>query len=164
VDDELLEARVRLRGGRLVGDVELVVQVAVDRVPLGLDGGDRLPRGFERDRLVEQELPRDGIGDDRSLVTDEGLGQAGVGCIAAHRLEHPAGDEQNVDAALPRRAQRRLRAGVQEGVLADQGPVDVAREDRDVAREIRRQSDGYFWPCVKNATRSAICFGVSDVP
>ena len=55
---QVLERRVRLRGGRVLGDVELVVDVAVERVALRLDGRDRLARELERDRLVPQPLAR----------------------------------------------------------------------------------------------------------
>ena len=43
----------------MLGDVEVVVDVAVEREALGLDGRDRLARELERDRLVQEPLARD---------------------------------------------------------------------------------------------------------
>ena len=87
---EVLERRVRLGGGRVLGDVELVVDVAVERVALGLHGGDRLARELERDRLVAQEAPADRIGDDRALVADDRILDPGRRRVRPHRPEHPA--------------------------------------------------------------------------
>src|SRR5439155_14538853 len=64
VDGELLEACIRLRLGSLAYNVELVVDVDVQREALRLDGGDRLARELERDRHVAQELARVRAGDD----------------------------------------------------------------------------------------------------
>ena len=58
VDDEVLEARVRVRLGRLVGDVELVVDVDEDRVAERLDCRDHLARLGLGHRHVAQELAR----------------------------------------------------------------------------------------------------------
>ena len=55
----------------MLGDVELVADVAIERIPLGLHGADRLTRELERDRLVAEPASRDRLGDDRSLVADD---------------------------------------------------------------------------------------------
>ena len=53
---DALEVGVRARVLGHLGDVELVVDVAVEAEALGLDRGDRLARELERDRLVQQPL------------------------------------------------------------------------------------------------------------
>ena len=56
MDGEVLEARVPVRLGRDLADVELVVDVDVSVKPRRLYRGDRVAGRVERDRLVKQEL------------------------------------------------------------------------------------------------------------
>ena len=128
---EVLERGVRLRLRCMFGDIQLVVDVAVQRVALGLDGGDRLAGELERDRHVPQELPADGVGDDRALVADDRVVDPGRLSVRPHRPEHPAGDQDHVDAR--RRARRRLPRGCAAGAPrpSDQRAVEVAGERLD---------------------------------
>ena len=70
----------RLRGH--LGDVELVVDVAVEVEALGLDGVDRLARERERDRDVAQELAGTRVGDDGALVADDRIVETGLREVA----------------------------------------------------------------------------------
>ncbi len=71
VDLDPLEVGVRARLRRHLGDVQLVVDVAVD-VEAGVDDGvDRLERDGARNRNVPQELAGHRVGDDGALVADD---------------------------------------------------------------------------------------------
>ena len=114
---------------------------------------------------MAQELAGRRVGDDGALVADDRVGDPRLERVAAHRLEHPPGDEQDVDAGRPCRRDRRRRPRAEHRVLADQGAVEVAGERLDVAGERRRQGERPAQLCVDwktNATTSAICFGESD--
>ena len=78
VEREVLEARVALGLRRHLGDVELVVDVAVDVEALLLEDGDRLARELEWDRLVPQELTGGRVGDDGALVADDRVVDPGL--------------------------------------------------------------------------------------
>jgi hypothetical protein len=52
-----------------------------------------------------------------------------------HRPEHTSGDDDHVQAGIVRAAQRRDRPRLQDAVLPDERPVEVGRDDADVARE-----------------------------
>ncbi len=114
---------------------------------------------------MPEELTGHGVGDDGALVADDRIGDPGRERVAAHRLEHAAGDEQDVD---PRRTGCRDRVAgprTQHGVLADQRAVEVARERLHVAREVRGQRELRAQDfVVRNATRSASCCGLSVWP
>jgi hypothetical protein len=68
---------------------------------------DGLTRQVDRDGHVQQELAARRIGDERALVTDDGLRPREV---AAHRLEHATRDDDHVRAARAHLSQRRARA------------------------------------------------------
>ena len=57
-----------------------------------------------------------------------------------------------MDSRLARCRDGRARAGVEERVLADQRPVEVAGEGLDLAREVRGESQ---LPFVRNATSAS---------
>jgi hypothetical protein len=57
-----------------------------------------------------------------------------------------------VDPGRARGGERALRARAQEGVLADERAVEVARERVDRAGEVRRESQ---LPLVRNSTRAS---------
>ena len=57
-------------------DVEAVVDVAVRRVPERGQQRDRLARGLERDRLVQQERAARRVDDRGALVADDEVGDA----------------------------------------------------------------------------------------
>ena len=65
-DAQLLERRVALGSRRELTDVELVVDVDVEHVPLRLDGVDGLARQGEGNRLVTQELAGRRVDDGRA--------------------------------------------------------------------------------------------------
>ena len=112
---------------------------------------------------MAEELAADGVRDHGALVADDRIGDPGGERVAPHRPEHPARDQQDVDAGGPRRCDRRQRARTQDCVLADQRAVEVARERLHVAGEAR----GERQLCVDwktNAATSAICFGLSEPP
>ena len=60
----------------VLGDVEAVVDVAVRRVPERGQQRDRLARGLERDRLVQQERAARRVDDGGALVADDEVGDA----------------------------------------------------------------------------------------
>jgi hypothetical protein len=64
-----------------------------------------------------------------------------------------------VDPGRVRARERALRARAQEGVLADERAVEVARERVDRAGEVRRESQ---LPLVRNVTRASTCGLESD--
>ena len=157
---ERLEVRVAARLRRDLCDVELVADVAVEAEPLLPEGCDRLARELERDRLVPQPFAAPRLGDDSSLVADDRIVQPGFERVAADRLEHPARDEQDVDAGPMRPLERAAGAWVQERVLSDQRPVEVARDGLDGAGEVVRELQP--WGFVRKATRSSMLLGGSD--
>jgi hypothetical protein len=122
--------------------------------------GDRLACELERTRLMAQPLAGPRLGDDGALVADDGIVEARRECIRPHRLEHPAGDEHDVDSGRVRSLERAARARVEERVLADQRPVEVAGDGLDGAREVVRE----LQPCgfVRKATRSSMSLCGSD--
>src|SRR5919201_1363152 len=65
--------------------------------------------------------------------------------------------------AVPRRRDRAARAWAQDRVFPDQGAVEVAGESLDLARKGGRKAKAQV-PCVRNATRSSICGGLSTWP
>ena len=130
----------RRRG--MLGHVQLVVDVAVQRVALGLDCLDRLARELERDRLVAQQLAADRVGDDRALVADDGVVDPGRLRVRPHRPEHPPGDEDHVDAGRARRADRRARPWPELGVL----PISVRSRSQANARDLRGEVGGRISP------------------
>ena len=104
MDLELLEVGVASRLRRHLGDVEQVVEVAVE-MEAGLDHGiHRLARLRQRDRDVEEELTRRRVGDHGSLVADDEIVEARLFEVRPHRPEHPARHDDNVGAggARPR--------------------------------------------------------------
>jgi hypothetical protein len=57
--------------------------------------------------------------------------------------------------------ERATGARVQDAVLADERAIEVARERRDLAREVGRK---VYLAGSRNATRSASCFSLSFWP
>jgi hypothetical protein len=100
----------------------------------------------KRDRDVEQEVAARRIRDDRSLVTDDRIIEAGLLEIRPDRPKHPAGHDDHVRAALPRAAERVARARAQHAVLRDQRPVEVEREGGNAPRKIRGELYGALPP------------------
>jgi hypothetical protein len=76
------------------------------------------------------------VRDDGALVTDHRLVQLGRLEEAAHRLHHPAGDDDHVQPGVARLVQRLQGARPQRSVLPDEGAVEVRRDDVQVAREV----------------------------
>jgi hypothetical protein len=141
VDVEILEARVRLRLRRHLRDVQLVVDVTVDVEAAFDDGVDRLERDVARDRHVTQDLAAHRVRDERALVADDRIVEAGFEDIRPHRTEHAAGDDDHMRSRLPNRRDRGRRARAQRRVLADEGAVEVGRERADLAGKARRKLD-----------------------
>src|SRR5436190_4254434 len=157
---EVLEGGVRVGGRCVLRHVELVVDVAVQRVPLGLDCRDRLARELERDRLVPKEAAADRVGDDRALIADDRVVDTRRLQIRAHRLEHPPGDDEHVDPRRSSGADGVTGPGPEDGVLGDQRPVEIAGERLDAGREVGREGQPLV-ACTTYAATSAICFGLS---
>ena len=137
VDLEVLEVRVASRFRCDLGDVQEVVDVAVEMEAGGDDGVDHLERVRQRDRHVPQELSGDRVGDDRALVADHGVVDSGLEDVRPHRAEHPPGDDDHAHSGGARGADRRPRARAQDGVLGDEGAVQVDRERGERAGEVR---------------------------
>ena len=138
VDGEILEARVRVGRGRLARDVQLVVHVAEHGVPEVGRRLDDLVRLVHRHRHVTEELAADRVRNDRALVADDGLRDAGAERVRPDRAEHPAGRDDDRDARLARGRDRGVRARAQLDVGGDERAVEVARERLDARREVRR--------------------------
>jgi hypothetical protein len=138
---------------RHLGDVKLVVEVAVD-AKAGTDYCvDRLPGLRQRNWDMKQELARRRIGDDRSLIADDEIVETRLLEVRLHGTEHAAGDDDDVSAACPRPHQRSAGARVEHAVLGDQRPVEVEREGGDVPREALRERERYgAWPPVELTT------------
>src|SRR3954447_7187537 len=157
---EVLEGGVRVGGRGVLRHVELVVDVAVQRVPLSLDCRDRLARELERDRLVPEEAAADRGGDDRALVADDRVVDTRRLQIRAHGLEHPPGDDEHVDPRRSSGADGVTGPGPEAGVLGDQRPVEIAGERLDAGREVGWEGQPLV-ACTTYAATSAICFGLS---
>ena len=135
VDGDVLELRVAPRLGVDLGDVEVVVDVRVE-VEAGVEHCvHRLARVGERDRDVEEELAARRIGDDRALVTDDGIVEPRLLEVRPHGAEHPSRHDDHVRAGVANGAERRARARPQHAVLGDQRPVEIEGEGGDVPRE-----------------------------
>jgi hypothetical protein len=87
---------------------------------------------------VPEELARHRVGDDGALIADDRIGEPGFLQVREHRAEHAAGDDDDVDPRVDGASQGRARARPQQRVLADQRPVEIARERLDVPREVPR--------------------------
>jgi hypothetical protein len=133
MDLEILEVRVRPRLRRHLGDVELVVDVAVHVEALAGYGGDRLARQLQRDRLVAEEAPRCGLRHDGALVADHRLvpDEVRTDC-----LEHSPGHDDERDAGRAHPLDRRPAARMELRVFSDQGPVEIAGECVDPPRKL----------------------------
>jgi hypothetical protein len=96
---------------------------------------------------VAQDLTGPRVGDERPLVADDRVVEPRLGQVATHGLKHPPGDDHDVEPRLPRGADRRDRTPMQDRVLGDQGPVEVRRDQGDVAREVvrERQPEVAWW-------------------
>ena len=75
------------------------------------------------------------VDDDRALVADQRIVEPGRRERTLHRLHHAAGDDDDVQTGVVRASERRDRARLQDAVLPDEGPVEVGRDDANVARE-----------------------------
>ena len=109
---------------------------------------------------MSQPVSADRICNDRTLVADDRILDARLECIAADRLEHAPGDEDDVDARLQRALDCRARARAQDRVLRDQRAVEVAGDRVDLAREVLREVQ----PCgfVRKSTRAVRSAGGRD--
>ena len=79
--------------------------------------------------------------DDRTLVAHHRIVEPGLERVPPDRLEHAAGHEHDVDVRATHAGQRVARPRRQASILADQRPVEVARDRLNVAREVRRELD-----------------------
>ena len=102
-----------------------------------------------------------GIGDERSLVADDRVGEPTETEVRPHRLEHPARRDEHVNAGVARRGDRAQRAGRELGVSRDQRPVEIADECLDVRRKAGGKREGRLaqWPAIVDTycATSAIC-------
>jgi hypothetical protein len=73
------------------------------------------------------------------LIADNRIVEPCFERVSAHRLEHPAGDEHDVDTCRTRGGNRGLRPRSQKGILADQRAVEVAGERLDLPRKVLRE-------------------------
>src|SRR2546423_15710902 len=155
---DVLEVGVASRLGRDLGDVELVLDVAVQPEAFVVDRPDRLAGGLERDGHMPQPPAALRLGDDRALVADDRVVEPGLERVRPHRPEHAPGHDYDMDARRPRGRDRTARAQAQEPVLGDQRPVEVAGERLDLAREVGRELQ---LPLVRNETSASTWLFVS---
>ena len=136
VDGEVLERGVALGLGRHAVDVQLVVHVAVD-VEAFLAGSRRSPRARARAGSARGGgTARRGVGDDRALVADDGIVEPGRLEVRLHAAEHAAGDDDDVDAGVPRRrGSRRASAG------AALRPSQISVRSRSHASDVDRRAE-----------------------
>ena len=80
--------------------------------------------------------PLTGVDHGGALVADHRIRDPGRRSVGPDRLEHPAGHDQHPDPCRTGGGDRRLRPLAQAQVLGDERPVEVAREDLDVEREV----------------------------
>ena len=129
------------------------------------DGVDRLERDRLRHQDVAEELAGRRIGDDGALVADHRIVDPGLEDVRTDRAEHPARDDDHVDAGRAHRRDRGRGPRPQQRVRRDERPVEVRREGLDLAREVVRELDrSYGVPPVAVTTydaTSAICCAVS---
>ena len=154
VDRQPLEVGVAASFGRELGDVQLVLDVAVEPEPALVQDTDRLPRVVHGDRNVPEPPAAHRFRDHRALVADDGVVQARLEGVGPDASEHPPGDEDDVDSHRACGRDRGARPRAEDRVLSDQRPVEVARERLDVARKVRRESQ---LPVVRNLTSASIC-------
>jgi hypothetical protein len=95
------------------------------------------------------------LGDDRALVANDRVVDAGLFQVGTNRAEHPAGGDDDPHAGFFRGRDRRARARSQDAVFRDQRAVEIAGEDLYVLGKVARK--GQLFGC-RNATRSASCF------
>jgi hypothetical protein len=84
---------------------------------------------------VAQERPCRGLGHDRALVADDRVGEPGSLEVGTNRPEHPAGDDDDVQASLASARKRSQRTRPQHPVLRNQRAVEIGRDERDVVRK-----------------------------
>jgi hypothetical protein len=96
------------------------------------------------------------------LVADDRIVEPRFERIATHGLEHPTGNEHDVNSGRVRRGDRSTRPRSQQRVFADQRPVEVARDGLNLVREVGGESQ----PCglVRKSTRSLSCWSDSFFP
>jgi hypothetical protein len=93
----------------------------------------------ERNRLVAQELAGLRLDHGGALVADHRVGDARGGHVGADGAKHSAGGDEDADSGGARPVDRGLRSRPDHEVVADQRPIEVARDDLDVAREAVRE-------------------------
>src|SRR5262249_43904469 len=111
--------------------------------------------------LVAEEPAAGRVGNDRALVADDRIGDAGRLRVRPYRPEHSPGDEDHVDSGVACGRDRRPRARPQLRVLPDQRPVEVAGERPHTLRKIVWEDQLLPATDETYAATSAICFGVS---
>jgi hypothetical protein len=101
---------------------------------------------------VTKPATADRVGDDGALVADDRIFDPRLQRIPADRLKHPSRHEHDVNSRRPRSGDRRTSPRAENRVLADQGPVEVARDGVDLARKVPREVQ----PCgfVRKSTRA----------
>ena len=161
VDDEVLKAGVALGFRRRLGDVELVVDVAVEAKALGLDRRDRLPRKLERNRDVAEEAAARRLGDHGPLVADDGIVDPELERVGANGLEHPPGHDHDVDAGRAGGVDRGPSPLAEHERLGHQRPVEVAGERLDLGGKAGREAQLFG---LRKATRSPSCLSSSCSP
>jgi hypothetical protein len=139
----LVQIRVRVRFRRRFSDVQLVVRVRVD-VEAGPDHGvESFVRGREWDRHMAKPRTGHRIGDECALVADDRILEARCLEIGAHRLKHPAGDDDHVGTCGAHQPDSLARPRPELTVGRDQRTVEVARERGDALRESLREAERY---------------------
>ena len=87
-------------------------------------------------RLVAQELAGRRVDDGRALVADDRIVDAGLAGVGPHRLEHAPRRDQHANTGGARLRDRLASCARAGEIFGDQRPIEVARDDLDVAREV----------------------------
>ena len=90
---------------------------------------------------MTEKLACDRVGDDGALVADHRVVEARLDKIRADAAEHAPRDDDDVDTRGTDCCDRIARPGPEDGVLRDEGPVEVDREGGDVRGEGLRELD-----------------------
>ena len=109
---------------------------------------------------MAQELAGHRVGDDRALVADHWIVEAGLLEVRPDGTEHPSRHDDHVHAARAYAGNRIAGARAEHRVLGDQRPVEVDGECGDVARECAGKLYGGVPPVALTtyAATSAICW------
>ena len=165
VDDDCpaTEERRVVLGARIVGADDEPLEVIDMRVEPDRAGPlDHLPRRSRGERSMEQQATEVFVARLRdrpnqgALVGDDRVAHAELAGEAEGARRHAAGDDRHGDPALDRGPDRRLRPITKQEVVANQGSVEVERDeaDREGRAHVVRNAAGGHRPAPRVTRRT----------